>query len=87
MSENEVGDLNLDQRIREQAYYSWEADGGPPGRDSHYWEQAQRSISAPDPFPGVDLQSINHAYEGGISAQPPVPANLLPPPKLTGAIT
>jgi len=26
--------------IREQAYYLWEQDGRPPGRDMEYWQRA-----------------------------------------------
>ena len=34
----------LEQRIRERAYYLWEADGRRAGRDRHYWEQAELQI-------------------------------------------
>lgn len=30
-----------EQRIRERAYYLWQADGCPSGRDGEYWERAR----------------------------------------------
>jgi hypothetical protein len=63
-----------DDRIREQAYLSWEADGSPAGRDLEYWEIARKTIDSSD---GAALvNSVLHGqttYEGGFSAQPPLP--------------
>jgi hypothetical protein len=32
------------QRIREEAYRLWEADGRPSGRDLEYWERARELV-------------------------------------------
>lgn len=36
----------LDDAIRERAYYLWEADGKPAGRDQYYWHLAEAELSA-----------------------------------------
>ena len=42
MSDNPLEpDPERDQRIRERAYFLWEADGRPPGSDLEYWERAR----------------------------------------------
>lgn len=33
-------DRSSDDAIREQAYYLWEKDGKPSGRDNEYWQRA-----------------------------------------------
>jgi hypothetical protein len=30
----------IEQRIRERAYFIWEANGRPPGRDKEFWQLA-----------------------------------------------
>jgi hypothetical protein len=35
----------LERRIRERAYYIWEASGRPPGRDEEFWRQACEVIA------------------------------------------
>jgi hypothetical protein len=42
-----------DAAIREQAYYFWEADGRPDGRESEYWMRAVAAVTekAPKPAP------------------------------------
>ena len=42
-----VSDL-LEERIRERAYYIWEANGRPSGRDKEFWHQACEAM-ATDP--------------------------------------
>ncbi|MEH2542408.1 MULTISPECIES: DUF2934 domain-containing protein [unclassified Bradyrhizobium] len=37
---------NLDEAIRERAYYLWIADGQPEGQADNYWLNAQREILA-----------------------------------------
>jgi hypothetical protein len=37
-----------DAAIREQAYYFWEQDGRPEGRETEYWERAKVAISDKD---------------------------------------
>ena len=34
-----------DAAIREQAYYFWEADGRPDGRESEYWMRALVAVT------------------------------------------
>ena len=34
-----------DAAIREQAYYLWEQDGRPEGRETEYWMRAQVSLT------------------------------------------
>jgi hypothetical protein len=35
-----------DAAIREQAYYLWEQDGRPEGRETEYWERAKVAVTA-----------------------------------------
>ena len=35
---------NLDETIRERAYYLWSADGQPEGKADIYWLNAQRDV-------------------------------------------
>jgi hypothetical protein len=35
-------------RVRQCAYYLWEADGCPHGRDREYWQRAEAMISIED---------------------------------------
>ena len=35
-----------DEQIRTRAYYLWEADGRPNGRDWEYWHRAQQELTA-----------------------------------------
>jgi hypothetical protein len=37
---------NLDETIRERAYYLWTADGQPEGKADVYWLNAQRDVLA-----------------------------------------
>jgi hypothetical protein len=34
-----------DAAIREQAYYFWEQDGRPEGRETEYWQRAAVAVS------------------------------------------
>jgi|SRR4051812_45783062 hypothetical protein len=34
--------------IREQAYYFWEQDGRPQGRDMEYWQRASVAVAGQD---------------------------------------
>lgn len=36
----------LEQRIRERAYYIWEASGRPTGRDTEFWHRACELVAA-----------------------------------------
>lgn len=35
----------LEDRIRERAYYLWEASGRPAGRDEEFWQRASDVIA------------------------------------------
>ncbi len=60
-----------DEDIRQQAYFQWEADGCPTGRDLDYWELARVSRPSVN-VAWTPVLSGSGLYEGGISAQPPV---------------
>jgi hypothetical protein len=36
---------NIENRIRDRAYYLWENDGRPEGTDKQYWARAERELS------------------------------------------
>lgn len=36
-------DLSIEQSIRDTAYYLWEKDGRPEGRDDEYWHRARQA--------------------------------------------
>jgi hypothetical protein len=38
----------LEERIRACAYYIWEANGRPSGRDEEFWMQACETVAADD---------------------------------------
>ncbi|HET7883351.1 MAG TPA: DUF2934 domain-containing protein [Acetobacteraceae bacterium] len=38
----------LEERIRERAYYMWEASGRPSGRDTEFWNRACELVTAGD---------------------------------------
>ena len=38
----------MEERIRQRAYYLWEASGRPQGRDHEFWAQARELIAAED---------------------------------------
>ena len=48
---------NLDETIRERAYYLWSADGQPEGKADIYWLNAQRDVLATS----VESSSSNSA--------------------------
>jgi hypothetical protein len=37
-------DPERERRVRERAYYLWEADGKPHGQDVEYWERARELV-------------------------------------------
>ena len=37
-----------DAAIREQAYYFWEQDGRPDGRETEYWMRASVAVTGKD---------------------------------------
>jgi hypothetical protein len=41
-----ANEYEREHRIRERAYYLWEADGRRPERDEYYWKQAEMQIAA-----------------------------------------
>ena len=45
MSDNPLEDTpERDAKIRERAYFLWEADGCPHGREAEFWERARELI-------------------------------------------
>ena len=45
-----------EEQIRTRAYYLWEADGKPAGRDWDYWMKAQQEL-APKQAPAAILEA------------------------------
>ena len=41
-------DQDQEQRIREKAYYLWEKEGSPEGRDLEFWERARLMVNGED---------------------------------------
>ncbi|WP_061167422.1 DUF2934 domain-containing protein [Caballeronia hypogeia] len=48
-----------DESIRERAYYLWEADGRPEGRDQHYWHLASSQLLMETVVPAPQLAAAN----------------------------
>ena len=64
---------NLDETIRERAYYLWSADGQPEGKADVYWLNAQRDVLA---------TSVESSSNSGITAPTdPVSATTKPAKK------
>jgi hypothetical protein len=64
---------NLDETIRERAYYLWSADGQPEGKADVYWLNAQRDVLA---------TSVKSSSNAGITAPTdPVSATTKPAKK------
>jgi hypothetical protein len=64
--------LDNDNLIRVAAYYSWELDGRPEGRELDYWEKARKKLSTTNGHLVNGIDAVEICYEGGISAQPPI---------------
>ena len=39
-----------EKRVRDRAYYLWEKEGSPPGRDKEFWERAALIEGADGPI-------------------------------------
>ncbi len=63
---------DADDYLRRQAYYWWEADGRPTGRDLEHWERARRPLRGANDDGIAGSAATLTYYEGGISAQPPI---------------
>jgi hypothetical protein len=75
MSDNPLEDTpEREARIRERAYFLWEADGCPEGRAEEFWERARELIGMEDsrgagllpnpatqhePMPGVTVEEAD----------------------------
>ena len=70
MSHSRTDDDDLQERIRAEAYLSWQAAGSPAGRDLEHWEHARRSVHVADQVQAADTAEQT-VYEGGFSALPP----------------
>lgn len=65
-----------DQRIRERAYYLWEADGRPHGNEGEYWERAAALIRAeeeagqsPEAEASLAEEAASHPQPGDVPVQ------------------
>ncbi len=69
-----------DDAIRERAYYLWEADGKPAGRDQYYWHLAQAelstapSVEAAAPVKKTRAKAAKPASDGAAKAPEKAPA-------------
>ena len=55
---------NLEEAIRERAYYLWSADGQPEGKADVYWLNAQREILT------TSLEGSSTAHMDLVSVRP-----------------
>ena len=79
----EMGVLSMSEteaRIRQQAYFLWEADGRPIGRHLEHWERARIARHRTDNFASASSLDTGY-YEGGVSAQPPLNDPMHPAPR------
>jgi hypothetical protein len=53
-----------DDTIREKAYYLWEEDGKPQGRDHEYWQRAVVALSSSAKLSTLPKPAPKHAVEG-----------------------
>ena len=56
--------------IREQAHGLWLADGGHPGREPEYWDQARRRLPQVDALSRTTLHFANENDKGGAGLPP-----------------
>jgi Protein of unknown function (DUF2934) len=73
---------NLDETIRERAYYLWSADGQPEGKADIYWLNAQRDVLATS-LEGSSSNSATTAPTDSVSAttKPAIKAKVARPRK------
>ena len=55
-----MSDDNHEQRVRECAYYLWEHEGCPDGRDDEFWQRALLRIAAEEAPAADHLASPPH---------------------------
>jgi hypothetical protein len=72
----------LEQRIRERAYFLWQRDGCPDGYPERYWERASKieaalkevdrriDIEGEDSFPASDPPSHSVITRDGVPPRP-----------------
>ena len=49
----------LEDRIRERAYYLWEASGRPSGREVEFWHRACEMVATDDDQPKSGRKGVN----------------------------
>jgi hypothetical protein len=52
------GNLDHEQRIREQAYQLWVADGAPEEKAEHYWYRA-KEVMEREEKPDLSVEQLN----------------------------
>jgi hypothetical protein len=74
--------MDAEQQVRERAYFLWEKEGRPDGREAEFWERARlieaNGGSAPGHAATPDEQQIDAAAEQTFPASDP--------PALTGMV-
>ncbi len=49
-------DHDIEQRVRERAFYIWIEQGRPNGKDKEHWQQAEAELGVRSPMPENDFQ-------------------------------
>ena len=55
-----IADASIEELVRETAYFLWEQDGKPEGRDQEYWYRAQQRTQREPDAEGVIGQQPRH---------------------------
>src|SRR5690606_4637375 len=63
--ENEMTDIDREERIRIRAHEIWERQGRPEGRNDEHWEQARREIEMEDEDTFGLQETLDEAIGGG----------------------
>lgn len=61
---------DMEQRIRERAYFLWQKEGSPEGRDQEFWERArlleQAEAVSPVPQPDRDRSATDKRVDEAV---------------------
>ncbi len=70
-----MSDRDLEQGIRERAFFIWIEQGRPEGRDKEHWQQAESELMAGIAAPESELKSAsNEATQVAPEEAPPIQA-------------
>ncbi|MEO7222856.1 MAG: DUF2934 domain-containing protein [Devosia sp.] len=76
-----------DAAIREQAYYFWEEDGRPEGRETEYWMRATVAVTGKAQLDTLTDSAPKKAAKPKVAAKPAAKSKVTakPAPKLKAA--